>query len=61
MGLMFLGVAIARERIGPKQNRENQNGGQQRSQRYRLNLTMPIREFHSIDLLQNAQNPVVQT
>jgi hypothetical protein len=55
MGLMFLGVRIACEGIGSKQNRENQNSGQQRSQRYRRNLTMPNREIHSIDLIQKDQ------
>jgi hypothetical protein len=52
MGLVLLGVAIAGERIGPEQDRENQNGGQQRSQRYRRNPIMPNRGFHSINLVQ---------
>ncbi|MDA1323336.1 MAG: hypothetical protein O3C34_01200 [Proteobacteria bacterium] len=52
---MFLIVRITCEGIGPKQNRENQKGGKQRSQRYRRNLTMPNREIHSIDLIQKDQ------
>jgi hypothetical protein len=55
MGLVFPGVANSREGIGPEQDRENHNGGQQRPQRNRWNLTMPNHEFHSNNLAYEAR------